>query len=372
MRAGVMERAKLGIIINPVAGIGGKVGLKGSDGIEVQKMAKERGAVPESPLRAMHALKELLPTIEQYDILTCPGNMGEEECCKSDLPCTVLSCKPHVPTTAEDTIEAACLMKKEGVKLILFAGGDGTARNVCHAVGLKVPVVGIPSGVKIHSAVFGMNPKLSGQLAARYMTDPTMQLRNQEVMDIDEAAYRAGQLQARLYGYMKVPYAANMVQRMKAGSVSEESVLAGIAMEIEELMEEGTYYIIGAGTTTKCIPDSFGERSTLLGVDAILNKEVVAFDLTERGILSLIEGKKAKIVISPIGGQGYLFGRGNQQLSRKVLELAGVENILVVATPQKLADLEGQPFRTDIDDVVFPKYIRVITGYHQQMVYPIV
>ena len=366
-----MEKVRLGVIINPVAGIGGKAGLKGSDGEAVQRLARERGAVPEAPSRALAALRELLPAADRLEIVTCPGEMGEEECRAAGLSARVLEMDRHVPTTAEDTAEAARRMAAEKVRLILFAGGDGTARDLCRAVGRDVPALGIPAGVKIHSAVFGADPRLAGRLACRFLTGQAMPLRDREVLDLDEEAYRGGRLQAGLYGYLRVPFEDGMVQHMKAGSSPEQASAAGIARAVTEEMEDGVYYVIGAGTTTQGIFDRLGQPGTLLGVDVVLDRKTVGLDLSEQEILALITGKRAKIVISPIGGQGYLFGRGNQQLSREVLDAAGTGNIIVAATPQKLADLDGRPFRTDLDGVRFPKYIRVVTGYRIQTVWPI-
>lgn len=368
-----MAEKILGLIVNPIAGVGGKAGLKGSDGEAIQKLALERGAQKDSPRRAEIALRALKEALPDTQILTCPGEMGEAECLAAGFVPEILPISFHTPTTPQDTECAVRELIDRGADLLLFAGGDGTARNVCTASEGKIAVIGIPSGVKIHSAVFAKNPRYAGLLAADFLTGKAPSVRDLEVMDIDEDAYRSGRVTARLYGYLPVPFVTGMVQKLKAGSSNEASALHAIASDICERMEDDCYYIIGAGTTTKCITDYLGLEKTLLGVDIIYRKKLVSKDLSEKELLTFLQGRKAKIVITPIGGQGYLFGRGNQQLSRDVICAVGISNIIVIATLQKIADLGGAPFSVDMDkaEEIFPKYMRVVTGYRQELVYPV-
>lgn len=368
-----MPQKTLGILVNPVAGIGGSVGLKGSDGTEIQRLALQRGARKTAPDRATVALREIAEIIPEVRVLTCPGDMGENECRMAGLNPELIDVKASSHTTAEDTETAVRKFAELGIDLLMFAGGDGTARNVYAASKGRLNTIGIPAGVKIHSAVFARNPRCAGMLAVQFLKGKVSDLRELEVMDIDEDAFRDNRVSARLYGFLPVPFAEGMVQKQKEGSINERSALESIAAEICERMTDKHYYIIGAGTTTRCITDRLGLPKTLLGVDVIYQGKIFAQDVSEQEILSLLNGKEAKIIITPIGGQGFLFGRGNQQLSGQVIEKVGVENIIVVATLHKIADLQGIPFSIDLGNVeeIFPKYIRVVTGYHQELLYPI-
>ena len=371
-----MEKKVLGIIINPMAGIGGKLGLKGSDGEKIQNTALEKGATQESPIKMARALKAMKCDFEKIEFITCKGKMGEDICKTLGIKAKILPIPENLDaTTWSDTEKAVQLMINSEADLIMFAGGDGTARNICKAAELNIPVIGVPAGVKMHSGVFAKTPEYAGVLVSKFLNGDMNIFHEMEVMDIDENAYRIGNVSAKLYGYLKVPFSASMVQKTKSGSIGEASSLNAIASDIVERMKKDCIYIVGAGTTTKCITDYLGLKKTLLGVDAICNKEIIVQDLSESEILSLISGRKAKIIITPIGGQGYIFGRGNQQLSSKVIRNVGIENIIVISTLQKIADLEGAPFLVDLDDEYLTKelsgYIRVVNGYHQEIVYPV-
>ncbi len=364
---------QLGLIVNPIAGMGGRVALKGTDGREVLARARRMGAVPESPRRAVEALQRLVRLRAELEIVTYPHEMGEEEARRSGFDPKVIGCIRRGETTAEDTRRAAREMLMLGVDLILFAGGDGTARDIYDAVGDRVTVLGIPAGVKIHSAVYARNPGLAGDLAALYLQGKAA-VREAEVMDIDEDAFREGRVTARLYGYLKIPYRRQYVQGLKAGSSpSEQAALQAIARAVIDGMEDDFLYIIGPGTSTRPIMEMLGLQYTLLGVDAVHRRQLVGKDLTERQLLRLLEGRRAKIIITPIGGQGYLFGRGNQQLSPKVIRQVGRENIMVIATKEKINSLRGQPFLVDTGDHEVDRmlsgYVRVLTGYDQWVVY---
>jgi predicted polyphosphate/ATP-dependent NAD kinase len=368
------QKRKIGLIVNPVAGMGGRVGLKGSDGQDILEKAVELGAVPTSPRRAVEALRTISSNKDIVEIITYPHEMGEDEAREYGFEPTVIGSVEKMRTTAHDTRNAAREMLDLGVDLILFAGGDGTARDICGAVGLEVPVLGIPAGVKIHSGVFAINPATSGDLAVKYLKGSQTVLRESEVMDIDERAYREDRLSARLYGYLMVPYEKTMVQGSKEGSGAlEESSLEAIAKEITENMLDDHLYIIGPGTTTRPITEKLGLKKTLLGVDVIQRGKMVAADANENRLLRLIEGAKAKIVVTVIGGQGFVFGRGNQQISPEVIRKVGKENIVIVATPGKLASLQGKPLLVDTGDTELDRelsgYYRVVTGFGRRAVY---
>lgn len=360
---------KLGVIVNPVAGMGGRVGLKGSDGEEILKKARALGAKPESPNRAVTALKITSRLKDEIEILTYPSIMGEDECIRAGFTPHVIGTIDSNKTTPDDTQKAAQEMADAGVDLLLFAGGDGTARNIYNAVGEKVPVLGIPAGVKIHSAVYAVTPRSAGEVAAMFLERKRMNIRVSEVMDIDEDAFREGVVTARLYGYMQVPEEPRFVQSVKSGGAkAEKEVLAAIAEDIVDAMDdEDCYFIIGPGTTTRSIMEYLNLKNTLLGVDVIRNRRVIANDVYEQQLRELLTGRKVKMVLTIIGGQGHLFGRGNQQLSPEIIRQVGRKNILVIATKEKLIALNGKPLLVDTGDEdlnhELSGFIRVITGY---------
>ncbi|RLI03408.1 ATP-NAD kinase, partial [Candidatus Bathyarchaeota archaeon] len=101
---------RVGLIVNPYAGIGGRVGLKGSDGEEIRKKALELGAVPMSPQRTVEALKELKGL--DFKLYTYPKEMGENEAREAGLEPIVIGELVN-DTTAEDTKHAAELMLEQ-------------------------------------------------------------------------------------------------------------------------------------------------------------------------------------------------------------------------------------------------------------------
>ncbi len=365
---------KLGFIVNPIAGMGGKVGLKGTDGPEVLEKALSLGAEPESPGKAIKALKPLIPFKDKIQIYTYPGSMGEEEAIAVGFEPVVLE-KIEGVSSPEDTEEAAKKMLEIGVDLILFAGGDGTARNIYNAIDGKVPVIGIPTGVKIHSSVYANHPKAAGEVALKFFQDEEMETIEAEVMDIDEDAFRAGEVMARLYGYMQIPLEEELTQVTKSGGVgSEEEALDAISDKIIEMMEEDedVYYIIGSGTSTRPIMEKLSLQNTLLGIDIVKNKQLIASDVSEKQILDTIKDNKAKIIVTVIGGQGYIFGRGNQQISAEVIKRVGKENIQVIASKGKLLSLGHRPLLVDTGDEevnsMFSGYMRVLSSYNVETI----
>jgi predicted polyphosphate/ATP-dependent NAD kinase len=372
----ISVKKRLGLIINPIAGIGGRVGLKGSDGITIQKQAFALGALPQARERSIQSLELLVPIKEEFELITYPGEMGAEAARACGFkPNVIGSIKPG-KTTAQDTIDAAQELVQSGVDLILFAGGDGTARDIYNAIDDQVPVLGIPAGVKIHSAVFGTSPRNAGELARLFISGKTPRLREAEVIDIDEEALRQGIVSVELYGYLRVPFQKRLLQGLKTPSHGgEEESLAAIAYDVIEKMGDDSLYIIGPGTTTRAIVSELGLKKTLIGVDVILNGKMVGTDVNESQLLEFLLQREAKIIITPIGGQGFLFGRGNQQFSPNVIRKVGRDNIMVVATPEKIHSLRGRPFLVDtgdpaVDDLLCG-YMKVITGFREQLVYKV-
>lgn len=372
-----MRKIRLGLIINPIAGMGGRVGLKGTDG-DAYLLALKKGAKPITPGRALEFLNSLEVNVDLY---VAPGPMGENVARKSKLSNKIVKVVGELKserTTAEDTRRIAKQMLGENVDLIVFVGGDGTARDIADAVDQKIPVLGIPSGVKMYSAVFAVNPKAAAEIVKALTQDKTRELL-EEVLDIDEEAYRRDELKVRLYGYLKIPVVMGLVQASKepsAGIEEEEENKKAIARRIVEEMEPDTLYILGAGTTVKAIADELEIEKTLLGVDAVYKGELVGKDLDEKSILNILNNySKAKIIVTPIGGQGFIFGRGNQQISPEVIKkVGGKKNIIVIATRRKINQLDVLRVDTgdkEVDDML-RSYTRVVIDYYEEIMMKVV
>lgn len=352
---------RIGFLINPVAGVGGTVGLKGSDGVAGQ--ALKRGAVARSGDRAL----QMLNRIRRSDLLffTCSGPMGEDVLKKAGMLQIQVIYHPAPDTTAADTREACRKFHSEHVDLIVFCGGDGTARDVFDVVGSRVPVLGLPAGVKMYSGVFALDPSAAASVLDNL--EMTGQ-RDAEILDVDEESYRSGTLATRLYGIARVPVLEEKVQTAKyvIEEQDEDRAKDEIARFITKVMLPETLYIIGAGSTTERIAAQIGMKKTLLGVDVLMNNHIVAADADEKTLLLLLDGPTpARIVVSPIGAQGFIFGRGTQQISAEVIRRVGLGNIIVVATPAKcratpLLHIDtGDPSL----DTEFPDSLQVISGY---------
>ncbi len=339
----------LGFIVNPVAGMGGPVGLKGTDSKEILQKALALGAKPIAPSKALAFLYELQDAEVHLHFLAGAGTMGENEVTASHFDCQPVG-EAKAETTAEDTQIVAKALVDAGVDLLVFCGGDGTARDILKEVDSKVPVLGVPTGVKMHSAVFAVTPAAAARVAINFLWG-NLAVHEAEVMDVDEAVFRQGRLSAGLYGYFLTPYEPHLIQTNKLSSPMTEDELrnqAAIALYVIETMQPDVFYIVGPGTTTRTIADLLDQKKTLLGVDVFLGKKIIASDVTENQILEIIQGKIAKIIVTPIGGQGFIFGRGNQQISFQVIHKIGIENIIVVATRSKLGALDA--LRVDTGD----------------------
>ena len=376
-----MQTFKLGFLVNPIAGIGGSVALKGSDGEGIAEQALALGATAKSNFRAQQALEVLLPYQERIQVLTVSADMGETTAKSLGFNTQVIY-QANEPTTAIDTENAVQALIDEGIDILLFAGGDGTARNVCSQVGDSFPVLGIPAGCKIHSGVYAVTPKAAGRVIEKMVTNELVTLSDADVMDIDESLFRDGVVKAKRYGEMSVPCELQYVQAVKSGGKeSDELVLQDIAADVINHMEE-QLYIIGSGSTTAFLMEELGLANTLLGVDVIQEQDLIATDITEPQLWQMLEQyddqqgeQPTKLVITLIGGQGHIFGRGNQQLSPRIIQRIGKDNIIVIATKTKLAELNQRPLIADTGDLVLDQalsgLIKITTGYNDQVLYPV-
>lgn len=372
-------RHRVGLIVNPLAGIGGRVGLKGSDGTAIVERALALGAVPAAGARAAETLSHLRDLAGVLDLGTCPAEMGAEIARETGFEPAVLGSLDGTGsggrTTGEDTRRAALDLREWGAELIVFAGGDGTARDLTTSVAATVPVIGIPAGVKIHSGVFAVSPRHAADVIGDFLAGRA-RLEEREVLDIDEDLFRAGIVAPRLYGYLTVPCVRDLVQRAKSASRSDPSTARGVAFGVLGEMERDrdAYFILGPGSTVKAVGDELQVDKTLLGVDLYHDGRLIGTDLNESQLLAAIEGHHAKIVVTVIGGQGYIFGRGNQQLSPKVIQAVGRDNIMVIATLDKLHALGG-PLRVDTGDPecdqLLAGYFRVITGERERAIWQV-
>lgn len=351
---------RVGILVNPIAGLGGRGGYKGSDldwqaaldaGYEPQ--AQERGQ------RFVAAAEEA--TRDPIDWLTVPGAMGVP-----GVPTIEAPNKTVGDTTPQDTQEQAKALRDAGIDLLCFVGGDGTATDVARAVGDSVPCLGIPAGVKITSPVFGHDPEEAGYLVAHLA--PGFETVARDVTDLDEEAYRQGRLDTHLTGSLAVPLSP-FVQGGKVAT-TQETPLEPLVDQVLENWDPDALWLVGAGSVCMAVKKRFWGEPTLLGVDAIVGDKIIATDLNDRDLEALLadhEGRPARLLLSVIGGQGMLLGRGTQVFTPTVLRRIGWDNIVIAAPPEKLLGLSALHVDSgDPDwDAEAPKYLRVISGWHE-------
>lgn len=361
-----MEKKKIGLIVNPVAGMGGSVGLKGTDGKEIYLKALELGAQPVTPGKA-HEVIEHLKNVETIDWLVGPGKMGEYTLQEMGLDHTVIG-ETGEDTTGEDTRRIARQMVENGAELIVFVGGDGSARDMFDAVGTNTPVVATPAGVKIFSAAFAISTRGAAEMLDAFVGG--VGVTEEEVLDIDEEAYQNNRLDSRLYGYLMVPNVRAFLQPGKIASTtpSSEESKAEIASYIVEELAPETLYILGPGSTVKAVADEMNVAKTLLGVDAVYEGQLVGQDLNEKGILALLEQyEKRKLIITPLGGNGFIFGRGSKMFTPEVIRSVGKKNVIIVGDRDKVQHLDC--LRVDSGDFSLDEelsgFLKVWVGYRE-------
>lgn len=346
---------RIGFLINPIAGMGGSVGLKGTDGMEEE--ARRRGAMSVAPKRAL-AFGHLLKTKDRF--LTCGEPMGYKVLKECGISATSVYC-PKKPTTAQDTQGAARVLVKTGIDILIFVGGDGTARDILEAIGQQVPVLGVPAGVKMYSGVFAYTPRHAAEVVNNLLDN--YQVEEREVVDIDEDKFRQDELGVSIKGYLLSPANDNLQcsKGFESGGIAAKQA---IAERMVEEMEGGVVYVIGGGSTTRALKDALKIRGSLLGIDVVKDGEILCEDAAADGIQQVL-GERNAIIVSPLGGHGFLFGRGNEQITYDLIEQVGVVNIIVIAVPEKLARLEALRVDTGSEDIdnQLRGFIRVITGH---------
>jgi len=375
---------RIGFVVNPIAGMGGRVGLKGTDGVATE--AQAAGAEPVAGPRAQLFARTFLD-LSKHDEnlrvqwLTCGGAMGADPLraagVQEDSIEVVLS--PAEGTTAADTRKAVEACVDRGAELLLFCGGDGTARDVTEATSDRIPILGIPAGVKMHSGLFAVSPPAAAHLLGGYLRGQ-LRIGTAEILDLDEEAYRKGEWRVRLFATAKTLVEPNLVAggKVMIDEVSEEAIRGELAVHFSELFETepDTLFLLGPGSTVHSIVTVIGIDKTLLGMDAVVGGKTIAKDLNEKGILALLDRyPKAKLVVSPIGAQGFILGRGNLQVSPAVLRRIGTKNVIVVATPAKL--VMTPVLRVDTGDLALDEefhkreYLFVLIGYRTSKLHPI-
>ena len=370
------RKFRLGLIVNPYSGIGGALALKGSDGASIRAQALAAGAPKLANPKTRVALQQVTQHLDALTIVTASGDLGETVARSVVDDVEVVYQPSQVQTEAEDTLAAVIALSEANIDMLVFAGGDGTARNVCSVFDNRCPVLGIPTGCKIYSGVFAISAPAAGQVIQLMLNGELVSAHYGEVKDIDEDAFREGRVISKYFGEMLVPEALQYVQAVKmGGKESDELVLADLAAAIEEVMDDHPdhYFVMGSGSTVDFIAHELGIENTLLGVDIVHQRHTIARDVTAAQLLSTIAEHPTKLIITLIGGQGHVFGRGNQQLSPDVIRRIGRENMIIVATKQKIHALAQRPLVCDTSDPELDRalsgIVAITTGYRDHVFY---
>ena len=376
---------RLGLLVNPDAGLGGRLGLKGSDG--QAELARSMGAEDRSGPR-MRAMLEHFSSIhrvgfEDISWVTSEGRMGTDWFPEAEIGSISIVHSSSGSTSAEDTQDAVNVLLESEIDLLVYAGGDGTTRDVVAALDSaespETPVIGVPTGVKMHSGCFAASPKAAAEALSSWLIGDLL-LASTEVLDLDEELYRQGKWVVRLYAEAMTPSSPRWMQgsKQRVEASGEEDTTEGLADHIREiLVSEDRMLIWGSGGTLRRIAEMNGFEPTNLGIDATIGNEQVGTDLSESDLLELLSGHDGPttLLLSPMGGQGFLIGRGNLQLSPEVLRLIGIENILGVVTPAKLLSVRQLRIETgdpELDaDFAAMRYMKVLQGYRTTRVLPV-
>lgn len=369
MNSSPLPTTRIAVIVNPIAGIGGKVALHGSDE-GLANRALELGAQPRAESRMVAALRSLRRhSAAAPQILAATGSLGGDAVRRADL--TITEELPRFSrgkvTTAADSRHAAETAARHAVDLILFAGGDGTAADIADAVGETVPILGVPSGVKMHSGVFAIDPERAGRIAARFLDGaPPRAVRTTDVVDVVETGGPTR------IGTASVPRVGGM-QNPKAVSPPGDGGVRALGRLLADQMEPGRLYLIGPGSSAGAVLEALGLTGTLNGVDVVLDRQIISHDATEAELLQHLDARPhPRLILGVVGGQGFLLGRGNQQISSAVLERIDESAITIVAPYDKVAALQPPVLHVDVDDparpLPLPRYCTVFTSPSRSIV----
>ena len=364
----------IGFLVNPIAGMGGRVALKGTDG-DALRLAIERGAATRAPGRAGEFLAAVVKLAVRAPWLTAGGPMGGAALDAANLPHTAVLSPEDAVTSAADTQRACREFLARGAKVIIFVGGDGTARDIFEVVGTEVPILGVPSGVKMHSGVFALTPAATAELL-RDFVEGRAQVVDGDVVDEDEEAMRQGRIEVELRGVAKTLDAGGLLQASKEeyGGEVEEVSKKGIADNILERMDNDTLYLFGPGSTTGAVLEAMGLPHTMLGVDIVLGRRLLKADATDTDIKAAVakHGGPVEIIASVIGQQGFVFGRGNLQFTPEIIRGVGRKRITIVAAERKVEAL--QELLVDTGDPALDRELaghwRVLCGYRWNVLLP--
>ena len=353
------DRLRVALIVNPIAGMGGFVGLKGTDGAATARRALSLGAKPMASSKARRALRVFQSTGSAAEFLAPEADMGGGLLNELGIGYSPL---PRLEdSSAASTRKAAAACGEQNVDLIVFAGGDGTARDLMEAVGTRIPMLGIPAGVKMHSGIFAVTPEAAGRLLADLAGSSrgALRFREAEIMDADEDGIGAGRVSAQLFGYARAPSVPRIVQsRKSAPALSDEAMLNALGEEVASEFQRGVLYLVGPGTTAKKPLNALGLPSTLLGVDAAMDGRLVASDVAGPEAAELAERERTHIVVGVTGGQGFVFGRGNQQIGPGLIRKCWPEETTVLASAEKLLTLPRGELLADTGDPGLDEKVR--------------
>lgn len=347
----------VGVLLNPIAGFGGTLAMHGTDQLP--------GSLYDAAVDAARAEQRLLRALTSFSaehldatLLVPAGLLGSGQLTRAGVPHVTLDVvRPVGRTTKRDTADAARALVAAHVDCLLFAGGDGTATDIASAVGEVVPVIGVPSGVKMHSEVFARSPESAGQLLAQFLRGEC-RLEAVEVLDV------VGDRSSTV-GTLMAPASRALLQRAKAVVPAQISEISRglIARDVVETHGRRGTWVLGPGTTVATVADELGVAATLRGVDVLHTSGVVEQDVTEERLFEIVDGcNDARLVLGVIGGQGFLLGRGNHEVSPRVIERIGVESVCIVASEAKISGLFPPILLVDVGDA---RALHPLVGYRR-------